>query len=85
MRKHGIADGARGIVEIDVDAGRAGLSQRLGEVGALVVDRRVIAERVEALPDLGGTAGNPDGDVTVVRLKLLSATTSGWPLPMNTL
>src|ERR1700692_1603498 len=64
MTEDGVADRATGVVEINVDAVRAGCGKRRGEVAALVVDRGIVAEQLTALGDLGRTAGNADGPTT---------------------
>src|ERR1700730_6082040 len=64
MTEDGVADRATGVVEINVDAFRAGCGKRRGEVAALVVYRGIVAKQLAALGDLGRTAGNADGPTT---------------------
>src|ERR1700692_4068394 len=64
MTEDGVADRATGVVEINVDAVRAGCGKRRGEVAALVVDRGIVAEQLTAPGALARNAGEPDGRTT---------------------
>jgi hypothetical protein len=64
MAQHGVADGARGVVEIDVDAARARVRERGLQIARLVVDGGVVAELVAAQRRLGRAARDADSAAT---------------------
>src|ERR1043166_5577566 len=64
MAMDNVADGATGVVEIEIDTAWAGRGERGLQIVALVIDRHVIAEQLSALGDLRRPAGNPDRPAT---------------------
>ena len=60
QRQHRVEDPAADILEIDVDAIRAGGRELLAEVGGAVVEGGVEAELFRQRPHLGGAAGDAD-------------------------
>ena len=61
QREHRVPHRAAHVLEIDVDAARAGCSQLLGEILRAVVDRRVEAQRVDEIAALVAAAGDAHG------------------------
>src|SRR5690242_2183489 len=59
-RKDGLLHGAADILEIDIDAFRAGLIERGAEIGAAMVERRIEAELVLDIAAFVGAAGDTD-------------------------
>src|SRR3546814_20462101 len=55
-----VADRSRGVVEKYVDVLWTGPAERSAQVSRLIVDRGIIAETIEAQPDLVGAARNAD-------------------------
>src|SRR3546814_10545849 len=57
----GIADRASGVVVIDVDSVRTGVTEGKVEVVGMIVERRVITELIDAGADLGSPPRDADG------------------------
>ena len=64
MTEDDVADSTSCIIEINVNTIRAGRCKRGGEIIALVIDRRIVAEQLTALGRLRRSAGNADSPAT---------------------
>ena len=61
QRQHRLPHGAADVLEIDIDALRAGSRQVLGEIGRAMIDRGVETQLLAHMPALVGAAGDADG------------------------
>src|SRR3546814_16425461 len=78
-----VADRSRGVVEKYVDVLWTGPAERSAQVSRLIVDRGIIAETIEAPPDLVGAARNAHRAVSKTLADLADARTDIARPPRN--